>query len=333
MMNRQVTLANRPAGMPSESDFKLIETPVPSPGEGQVLLKILYLSVDPYLRGFMRSTHSYASPIGIGQVMAGGTVAEVVESRNPKFQPGDIVESYSGWQEYALSDGSDLRKIDPSAAPISTALGILGMPGMTAYFGLLEIGQPKPGDTVVVSGAAGAVGSAAGQIARIAGCRVVGVAGSDEKVRYLLEELQFDAAFNYKKVTDYQAKLSELCPSGIDVYFDNTGGPITDAVFPLINNRARLVLCGQISQYNLEKPEMGPRLLFHLVVKRARAEGFLVFDYTARYPEARERMAKWIREGKLKYRETVVEGIENAPKAFLSLFRGENIGKELVKVA
>jgi len=319
--------------MPSESDFKLVETPVPSPREGQVLLKILYLSVDPYLRGFMRSSHSYASPIEIGQVMAGGTVAEVVESRNPKFQPGDIVESYSGWQEYALSDGSDLRKIDPSAAPISTALGILGMPGMTAYFGLLEIGQPKPGDTVVVSGAAGAVGSAVGQIARIAGCRVVGTAGSDEKVRYLLEELQFDAAFNYKKVTDYQAKLSELCPSGIDVYFDNTGGPVTDAVFPLINNRARLVLCGQISQYNLETPEMGPRLLFHLVVKRARAEGFLVFDYTARYPEARERMAKWIREGRLKYRETVVDGIENAPKAFLSLFTGENIGKELVKVA
>jgi Putative NADP-dependent oxidoreductases len=333
MMNRQITLANRPAGMPSESDFKLVETPVPSPREGQVLLKILYLSVDPYLRGFMRSSHSYASPIEIGQVMAGGTVAEVVESRNPKFQPGDIVESYSGWQEYALSDGSDLRKIDPSAAPISTALGILGMPGMTAYFGLLEIGQPKPGDTVVVSGAAGAVGSAVGQIARIAGCRVVGTAGSDEKVRYLLEELQFDAAFNYKKVTDYQAKLSELCPSGIDVYFDNTGGPVTDAVFPLINNRARLVLCGQISQYNLETPEMGPRLLFHLVVKRARAEGFLVFDYTARYPEARERMAKWIREGRLKYRETVVDGIENAPKAFLSLFTGENIGKELVKVA
>ncbi len=334
--NRQITLASRPTGMVSESNFRLVEMPVPKPGDNEVLLKILYLSVDPYMRGRMRDAPSYVAPLQIGEVMCGGTVAEVVESRNPRFEVGDIVESYSGWQEYAIAgdkEASTLRKIDPRWAPVSTALGILGMPGLTAYFGLLDIAQPKAGETVLVSGAAGAVGSVAGQIAKIVGCRTVGIAGSDEKVKLLTSEFGYDAAFNYKTTTDYPAKLKELCPNGIDVYFDNVGGEITDAAFMLLNTKARVSLCGQISQYNSEKPETGPRLLWHLIVKQARAEGFLVFQFAGRYREGIERMEQWLREGKLKYRETVVEGIEDAPRAFISLFKGENIGKELVKVA
>lgn len=333
MTNKRITLAARPAGFPRETDFHLIETPVPEPADGQLLVRVLYTSVDPYLRGRMSRAKSYAPPFEIGDVILSGAVGVVEQSRDPKFQPGEIVGGMFGWQQYAVAKTKELRKIDPAIAPITTAMGVLGMPGLTAYFGLLDICNPKAGETVVVSGAAGAVGSYVGQIAKIQGCRTVGIAGGDDKVEYLLNELGYDAAFNYRKDTDYRAKLQELCPEGIDIYFDNVGGPITDAVFLNMNQKARISVCGQISQYNLEKPEMGPRMLGMLIVKRARVEGFLIFDYAARYAEGLERLSKWLREGKLKYRETVAEGIENAPKAFIGMLRGENIGKQLVKIS
>jgi hypothetical protein len=294
---------------------------------------MLYVSVDPYMRGRMNDVKSYAPPVQIGEVMGGGAVGRVVDSKNPQFAAGDFVEGLFGWQQYAVSNGKGVRKLDPALAPVSTALGILGMPGLTAYFGMLEIGKPRAGETVVVSGAAGAVGSIAGQIAKIKGCRVVGIAGSDEKIAWLRDDLGFDAAFNYKTTKDYAAKLHELCPNGIDVYFDNVGGAITDAVFRLIRVGARIVVCGQIAQYCAEKPETGPRLLAHLVVKQARAEGFLVFQFASRYAEALKQLAAWLKQGKLKYREQFVDGIENAPRAFIGMLQGENTGKQLVRVA
>jgi NADPH-dependent curcumin reductase CurA len=231
-----------------------------------------------------------------------------------------------------ITDGKGFRKVDPSLAPVSTALGVLGMPGLTAYFGLLDLGKPAAGETVLVSGAAGAVGSIAGQIAKIHGCRAFGTAGSEDKVRWIVDELGFDGGYNYKEVEDHRGKLRELCPDGIDVYFDNTGGTVSDAALALINPRARIVLCGQISQYNLEKPEMGPRLLFQLIVKRARMEGFLVFDYAARYREGLEQLGAWVKEGKLRYREHFFDGIENTPRAFIAMLEGANTGKMLVRV-
>lgn len=331
--NKSITLAARPSGFPKKSDFKLVESPVPAPGPNQFLVRSLYLSVDPYMRGRMSGNKSYARSVEVGEVMIGGVVGQVVESSHPAYAAGDIVAGDFGWQQFALSDGAEGRKVDPTLAPISTALGVLGMPGLTAYFGLMEIGKPQRGETVVVSGAAGAVGSIAGQIAKIKGCRVVGIAGSDEKVRWLTEELGFDAAFNYKTTPNCYRKLLTLCPQGADVYFDNVGGEITDAVVRLINVRARLVICGQISQYNLEKPETGPRWLWALIVKQARAEGFLVFQFRDRYEGALRRIAQWLKEGKLKYRENIIEGIENAPRAFIGMLKGENIGKQLVKIA
>jgi NADPH-dependent curcumin reductase CurA len=332
-MNKQITLAARPVGFPKESDFKLVESPIPEPGDGKFLVRVLYLSVDPYMRPLIGGGKSYRAAAEIGEVITGGGVGEVVQSNQPGFAAGEIVEGPFGWQQYAVSDGSGVRKVDPNLAPISTALGVLGMPGLTAYFGLLDIGKPRAGETVVVSGAAGAVGSLVGQIAKIKGCRVVGTAGSDEKVRYITEELGFDIAFNYKTTRNYNRKLKELCPDGIDIYFDNVGGVITDAVVRLINVRARIVVCGQISQYNLERPEMGPRWLWALIVKQARAEGFLVFQFAERYAEGLNQMAQWMKEGKLQYRETITEGIENAPRAFIGMLRGENVGKQLVKFA
>jgi NADPH-dependent curcumin reductase CurA len=332
LTNRKFTLAARPVGMPKPSDWKLEREPAAEPGPGELLVKSLYLSVDPYMRGRISGAKSYAAPVEIGGVMCGGVVGEVIQSNNPKFAVGDIVQGEFGWQEYPLSNGKGLRKIDPSIAPISTSLGILGMPGLTAYFGLLDIGQPKAGETVVVSGAAGAVGSIVGQIAKIKGCRAVGIAGSDDKVRYVVDDLGFDGAFNYKTTKNYMEKLKELCPKGIDVYFDNVGGEVTDAVIPLLNVKARLSICGQISQYNLEKPEVGPRWLWALIVKQARAEGFLVFQFDDKFQQAAVEMAGWIKQGKLKYQEDIVEGFENLPKAFIGMLTGDNTGKRLVKV-
>jgi NADPH-dependent curcumin reductase CurA len=332
-VNKQITLAARPSGMPKPSDFKLVESSVPEAKAGEILVRVLYVSVDPYMRGRMNDVKSYAPPAQIGEVMGAGAVGQVVNSQSAQFETGDFVEGFFGWQEYAISDGKGVRKLDPSLGSLSTALGVLGMPGLTAYFGLLDIGKPQRGETVVISGAAGAVGSIAGQIAKINGCRVVGIAGSDQKIAWLRDELGFDAAFNYKTTPDYYAKLEELCPNGVDVYFDNVGGTITDAVFRLINIGARIVVCGQIAQYNDEKPETGPRLLWRLVVKQARAEGFLVFQFAPRYAEGLKQMAAWLKAGKLKYREQFVDGIENTPRAFIGMLQGENTGKQLVRVA
>ncbi len=333
LTNRKWTLVSRPVGMPKPSDFKLVEAPVLAPNAGEMLVHAVYISVDPYMRGRMNDAKSYAAPVEIGGVMVGGAVGEVVQSNNSHFAVGDVVQGEFGWQEYTISNGKGVRKVDPNLAPISTALGVLGMPGLTAYFGLLDIGKPKSGETVVVSGAAGAVGSIVGQIAKIKGCRAVGIAGDDRKIRYLVDELGLDGAFNYKTCKNYVEKLHELSPKGIDVYFDNVGGQLTDAVIPLLNPRARLSICGQISQYNVEKPEMGPRWLWALIVKQARVEGFLVFQFADRFQDAAEEMARWIREGKLKYREDIVEGFENLPRAFIGMLGGDNTGKRLVKVA
>ena len=331
-VNRKFTLAARPIGYPKPSDFELATEPIPAPEDGEVLVRTHYLSVDPYMRGRMNDRASYAPNVQIGEVMVGSVVGEVIDSKNPHFQAGDIATGGLGWQAYAVSDGSNLRKVDPALAPISTALGILGMPGLTAYFGLLEICNPQAGETVFVSAAAGAVGSLVGQIAKIKGCRAVGSAGSDEKVDYVVNELGFDAAFNYKTTADYGTKLEEQCPEGIDAYFDNVGGTITDAVFPLINVKARIAICGQISQYNLENPEQGPRFLWNLIVKRAKIEGFLVSEFADKHDDGLRQMAEWIQAGKLKYREEITEGFENAPAAFIGMLKGNNIGKQLVKV-
>ncbi len=331
--NRQFIFASRPVGYPKESDFNLVSSPIPTPGDGEVLIRTCYLSVDPYMRGRMRKAKSYAASLEIGDVVLGGTVGQVVKSKHPDFHQGDIVKAYSGWQEYGVAAGNAIQKVDPSLAPISTALGVLGMPGLTAYFGLLETGQLKDGEHVLVSGAAGAVGSTVGQIAKIKGCRVVGVAGTDEKVNHVVTDLGFDDAFNYKSVTDYDAKLQEVCPDGIDVYFDNTGGPVTDAVFMNINLRGRMAICGQISQYNLQEPDLGPRLLWQLITKRARVEGLLVNDFADRHEDGLRQMAEWVQSGQLKYRETIIDGIENAAAAFIGMLKGGNIGKQLVKVS
>ncbi len=332
-VNRQITLAARPVGFPKVSDFHMVYAPLPSPSAGEVLVRSIYLSLDPYMRGRMNDAASYARPVSIGEVMPGGAVAFVLESAHPEFRSGDAVEGMLGWQEYAVAQGNELRKIDPSSAPISTALGVLGMPGLTAFFGLLDICDPQPGETVVVSGAAGAVGMLVGQIAKIKGCRVVGVAGSDAKTSWLLDELGFDAALNYKTAEDFDGKLEKLCPAGIDVYFDNVGGAITDSVMRLLNAGARISVCGQISQYNLEKPEQGPRWLGQLVVKQAKMEGFLVSAYAERFPEGLAQLATWLKQGKLKYREEVAHGIEAAPQAFIGMLQGKNQGKQLVQLS
>jgi NADPH-dependent curcumin reductase CurA len=331
-VNRQFVLASRPTGIPEESNFNLIETPIPALKDGEFLARAMYISVDPYMRGRISQAKSYAAGVEIGGVMVAGGVARVVESKNPNFAVGDIVDPYMGWQEYVVSNGRGLRKLNPAIAPVSTALGVLGTTGLTAYFGLLDVCNPKAGETVVVSGAAGAVGSIVGQIAKLRGCKTVGIAGGDDKVEWILKDCGYDAAFNYKTTANYGAKLKELCPNGIDIYFDNVGGTITDAVFMQINTSARLSICGQISQYNNAKPEMGPRLLGMLIVARAKVQGFLVTDYMPRFVEGLTEMSSWLRDGKLKYREDIVDGFENLPKAFIGLFHGENTGKRIVKV-
>lgn len=318
--------------MPTMENFQFVEEEVPVPKDGEILIKTLYLSVDPYMRGRMSDAKSYVAPFPVGEVLTGGVVGQVVESHNENFRVGELVTAELGWARYSVSDGQKVRKIDPTAGSITTALGVLGMPGLTAYFGLLDIGKPQPGETVVVSGAAGAVGSVAGQIAKIKGCRVVGIAGSETKVRYLVDELGFDAAVNYK-TDNLHAALKEACPNGVDVYFDNVGGDVTDAVIYRINTNARIVLCGQIAQYNLEKVDVGPRLFTQLLIKSAMVKGFIVTQYAQRANEGIQALSQWLREGRIKYSEHIVEGLENAVDAFLGLFRGDNIGKQLVHVS
>ncbi|MFB3892303.1 MAG: NADP-dependent oxidoreductase [Phycisphaerae bacterium] len=329
--NHQILLKSRPAGEPTAQNFELVERPVQSPAEGQVLRRTLFLSLDPYMRGRMNAGRSYVDPVEVGGVMCGGTVSQVVESKSPAFAAGDIVLGYDGWQEFGLDDGSSLRKIEMGKLPLSYALGVLGMPGMTAYVGMLDIGRPKAGETVVVSAASGAVGSVAGQIAKIKGCRVVGSAGSDAKCLYVTKELGFDACFNYKTEPMLRA-LKRACPAGIDVYFENVGGPMLEAVLRLANVGARIPLIGLISQYNATELVAGPNLM-PVLVKRITIRGMIVGDHASRRDEFLRDMGRWLAEGKIKYRETVVEGLAAAPKAFIGLFHGENFGKLIVKVA
>ena len=330
-INRRIVLAERPLAYPEPKHFRLEEVPIPQPGEGEALVETIWLSLDPYMRGRMREGPSYATPVKIGEVMTGGVVGRVVESRTPDVSVGDIVDGSLGWQEYAVARPSTLRKVDTDLAPISTAVGVLGMPGMTAYFGFLDVCEPEVGDTVVVSAASGAVGQVVGQIGKIMGCRVVGTAGTNEKVDFIVNELGFDAGINYK-TEDVDSALAAACPDGIDVYFDNVGGFVTDAVMQQVNVHARVAICGQISQYNLPEPELAPRSLGLLIQKQAKVEGFLVFNFTHRHEHARQRMAEWIRTGQLKYKEDVVDGIENAPDAFIGMMNGENFGKLVVRV-
>ena len=330
-VNHQIVLHSRPVGEPKTTDFALQTAPVPALGEGEVLRRTLYLSLDPYMRGRMSSGPSYAASTGLGHVMGGGTVSLVIASYNPNYQEGDFVLGYDGWQEYGVSEGKELHKLEPHQAPLSYALGVLGMPGLTAYAALLEIGKPKPGETVVVSAAAGAVGSIVGQIAKIKGCRAVGMAGSEEKCRFVTETLGFDACINYKQ-GDLAAALKEACPNGIDIYYDNVAGPILEAVLGQINLHARIPLVGLISQYNATTPPPGPNLV-SLLIKRSLIQGFLVSDYGHMQPQFLQEMGQWLRKGKVRYREDVVEGLENAPEAFLGLFSGQNTGKLLVRVS
>lgn len=331
MQNKEIRLASRPTGMPDDSNFQFVDSDVPQPGEGEVLVRSLYISVDPYLRGRMREGRSYVPAFDVGQVIESGIVAEVVESHSPLFQPGDIVTGNLGWRLYNIAKGGHLMAVNTGAAPVSTALGVLGMPGLTAYFGLLDIGQPKEGETVVVSGAAGAVGLTACQIAKIKGCRVVGIAGSDEKNQYLRDELGVEATINYKTAGDLHKAMKEACPKGVDIYFDNVGGKVSDEVVPLINNGARIVICGQISMYNSAKPEPGPRREPFLLVNSAMMKGFIITAYAPRFVEGVMQLGQWFAEGKLKYVEHVVEGFENTPLAFMGLFAGDNLGKQIVK--
>ncbi|MGB9931536.1 NADP-dependent oxidoreductase [Haloarcula amylolytica] len=331
--NRVYRLAKRPEGTPDHDTFELSEEAVPEPGPGEVLIKTLYLSVDPYMRDRMRAGESYADPWDVGDALRGAVVGEVVESSGARFDEGDIVTGELEWAEYATAPGPTLTQVNPELAPISTALGVLGMPGLTAYFGTREVAQPAAGDTFVVTGAAGAVGSVAGQLAKLQGARVVGFAGSDEKVSFLEDDLGFDVGINYKTTDDYQAALDEAAPDGVDAYFDNVGGPITDAVFTRLNTDARVAVCGQISLYNSEDVPMGPRKLTQVIQSRATVQGLLVSDFEPRFEEATKQLGQWVASGEISYRETVTDGIENAPDAFLGLFEGENIGKQLVQVA
>jgi NADPH-dependent curcumin reductase CurA len=330
-MNRRILLKSRPEGAPSAANFELIEQPVPEPEEGEVLMRTLYLSLDPYMRGRMSAGPSYAAPAELGQPMVGGTVSEIVKSRNPGFAVGDIVLSYAGWQDYAISKGGGLRKLDPKAVPLQAYLGVLGMPGMTAYCGLLEIGQPQPGETVVVAAASGAVGSVVGQIAKIKGCRAVGIAGGAAKCKFVVEELGFDACVDHR-APDFREQLAAACPEGIDIYFENVGGMVQQVVWPMLNNFARVPVCGLIAQYNEGKPTPGPDMR-SILSRRLTVRGFIVTDLAPKHPEAAEQLAEWYRSGRLKYREDIVEGLENAPAAFFGLLQGKNFGKLVIKVA
>lgn len=333
LKNKQIILANRPKGMPDDSTFQLVEKDIDELKEGQILIKTLYVSVDPYMRGRMEDAESYVEPYPLNKVIEGGSVGEVIESKSESFSKGDIVTGMFGWQTHATADEAAVRKIDPSIAPITTHLGILGMTGLTAYFGLLDIGQPKAGETVVISGAAGAVGSTVGQIAKIKGAHVVGIAGSDEKINYLKNELGFDEGINYQTTANLENDLKAACPNGVDVYYDNVGGEISDAVLSQLNRFARVPICGAISSYNLEEEDLGPRVQTTLIKKSAMMQGFTVGNYADRFQEGAMELGAWLKAGKLKYRETIKEGFENIPNAFLDLFEGKNIGKLLVKVA
>ena len=323
--NRQWILNSRPDGMPTEADFELVDSPMPSPEYGQVLIKSLWNSMDPYMRGRITS-----SPIG--GVIESEAVGRVMESRLDGINAGDIVRGRIGWQEYGLLDVTSAHLVNPDYGPISTSIGVLGMPGLTAYFGLLDVCEPKPGDTVVVSSASGAVGAVVGQIAKIGGCRVIGIAGSDEKVSYVVDELGFDAGINYKAENVSEA-LGLVAPDGVDCYFDNVGGPITEAVMEHLAMYSRTVICGRISEYNESEPSMGPRILRYVHSTRSRIQGFTVNQYPAQFEDGRAQLARWVKSGEIKYKEDIIEGFENCPKAFIGQLGGANFGKLLIKVS
>lgn len=333
LANRQVRLKSRPSGIPQAEHFEIVEAPVPEPADGQVIVRNIYLSVEPAMRGWVSAVANYSEPVALGAVMRSLAVGRVEESRHPDFHPGDYVTGMFGWQDYAAMEGNAIqRKVVRTDLPISTSLGVLGLNGMTAYFALLEIGQPNPGETVVVSTAAGAVGSCVGQIAKIKGCRSVGIAGGPDKVRMCREEFRYDAAVDYK-AEDFETRLAAACPGGVDVYFDNTAGRIGDSVMHHINVGARVVICGTASVASWDPIPQGPRVERHLLVKRARMQGFLVFDYAQRFPEALQDLEGWVRAGQIHFREDILDGIDKAPGSIASLYRGENLGKRLIRIA
>ncbi|AIR04864.1 NADP-dependent oxidoreductase [Cedecea neteri] len=335
--NRRFVLAKRPQGMPTREDLHLEEVTVPTPGKGEVLLRTLFLSLDPYMRGRMSDAKSYSAPIGIGEVIVGGTVSRVESSQHPDYQPGDLVLADSGWQDYSISNGEGLRKLDKNMSHPSWALGLLGMPGFTGYMGLTDIGNPQPGETVVVAAASGAVGSIVGQTARLRGAKIIGIAGGEDKCRYVKETLKFDECLDHR-ASDFAAQLAKACPNGIDVYFENVGGAVFDAVFPLLNTKARIPVCGMISQYNggssaFEHDRL-PELMATILKKRMRVEGFIISqDYSHRYEEFFKQMSAWIAAGEIEFREDIVDGLENTVEAFQGLLSGKNFGKLIVKVA
>ena len=334
-INRRIILKSRPDGVPSTANFELVEQPLPVLGNG-MLLRTRWLSLDPYMRGRMSAAKSYARPVEIGETMVGGTISEIVRSDRPDFEVGDIVSAYAGWQDYAVSDGAGLVKLDPTRHPAQAYLGVLGMPGLTGYAGLLTIGQPRPGETAVVAAAAGPVGSIVGQIARIKGCRVVGIAGGPDKLRHLTERLGFDAAVDHRS-PDFKAELKAACPDGIDIYFENVGGAVFDAVLPLLNDFARVPVCGLIAGYNMTELPSGPDrtalLMRTVLTKRIRLQGFIVTDFASQTPDFLRDVGAWLDEGRITYTEDVVDGLENAPEAFLGLLQGKNLGKMLVRVS
>jgi NADPH-dependent curcumin reductase CurA len=332
-VNRQVRLKARPSGIPQADHFEIVEAPIPEPAEGQVLVRNIFLSVEPAMRGWVSSVANYSDPVPVGGVMRSFTVGRVAASRHPDFNRGDVVTGLFGWQDYAAVDGSSVqRRITETDLPISTALGVLGLNGLTAYFALLELGQPKANETIAVSTAAGAVGSCVGQIAKLKGCRTIGIAGGPDKVALCRKEFGYDVAIDYR-AGDLDTRIADACPKGIDVYFDNTAGEISDSVLKNLAVGARVIICGTASIASWNPAPLGPRVERHLLVKRARMQGFLIFDYVNRYPEGLRALTEWVRAGLIRYREDILEGIEQAPASIAGLYRGENLGKRLIRIA
>ena len=331
-VNKKWVLKKRPEGYPCLDDFDIVNSPIPDPKHGEVLIKTLYLSLDPYMRGRLRDAKSYASPVGLGEVITGEVVGRVIRSNYQSLEVGDIVTAHIGWQQWGSIPGQMVRKVDSQKPPISTSLGILGMPGLTAYFGLLEIGKPIVGETLVVSAASGAVGAIVGQLGKMMGCRVIGTAGTNQEVNYIVNELGFDGAINYK-TQNVESEIHKLCPNGIDIYFDNVGGEVTDIVMNNLAMYARIIICGQISQYNSIGQEQGPRNLWALIRTRSKIQGMLVTDWERKHEQARTRLSEWVLSEKLKYKEYIVEGFEKSPQAFIGLMNGENFGKLLIHVS
>jgi NADPH-dependent curcumin reductase CurA len=333
---RQILLASRPHGEPVLGNFRLVDAAIPKVGPGQMLLRTIYLSLDPYMRGRMDAGPSYAALVEIGEVMEGGAVSVVVDSKLPGYNAGDIVVARTGWQDYSLSNGEGVHKVDPTLGPISYALGVLGMPGLTAYTGLFNIGKPKAGETLVVAAASGAVGSAVGQIAKIKGCHVVGIAGGEQKCQFVKQELGFDECLDHR-LPDLAERLQVVCPKGVDIYFENVGGAVFDAVRPLLNNFARIPVCGLIAHYNATEqppgPNRVPQLMRDILVKRLSFQGFIVFDFASQFGQFLSDMSGWLRQGRMKYREDVTDGLENAPRELIGLLKGENFGKKIIRVS